>query len=118
MSGYAMCIIQGNIGKAPKVSKFGEDRTRASFSVAVSTGKKGLNEKTSWLSIVSWDKQAELVEKYFTQGQSVLLETTPQTREYTTENNEKRTVVEFRLNHIIFLPRGQKAEEYKENLPF
>lgn len=117
MSGYAMCIIHGNIGKSPKVSKFGEDRTRASFSVAVSNNSK-TNPVTSWLSVVAWDKQAELVEKYFTQGQSVLLETSPSTREYTTENNEKRTLTEFRLNKIIFLPRGQKAEEYKENLPF
>jgi single-stranded DNA-binding protein len=70
------------------------------------------------LSIVAWDKQAELVEKYFTQGQSVLLETTPQTREYTTENNEKRVLTEFRLNKIIFLPRGAKTEKPEEKLPF
>ena len=116
--GYAKCIINGNIGKTPKVTKFGEDRTRASFSVAVSNNSKS-NPLTSWLSIVSWDKQAELVEKYLTMGQNVLLETTPQTREYTTENNEKRTLTEFRLDKIIFLPKGKRTDEsHKEDLPF
>ena len=119
MSGYAKCIINGNIGKAPKVSKFGEDGVRASFSVAISYKSKGGTENTSWLSIVSWSKQAELVEKYLAAGQNVLLETTPQTREYTTENNEKRTLTEFRLDKIIFLPKGKRTDESsKEELPF
>ena len=56
-------IISGNLGKDPEIRAFGE-RSKASFSVAVSKRVKGASgeweDKVTWINVAVWGSNAQM----------------------------------------------------------
>lgn len=105
--GLSQAVFSGNVGKDPVVKKGGAS-PMARFSIAVNEGKdKDGNKLTDWFDIIAWGKQAEYVEKYIHKGDYLILKTRPHAYTYKNENDQTRTVVNFRLEEVVFAPSGK-----------
>ncbi len=102
-----------NIGDDPKVTNLESGKKVARFSLATNENyRNAQGEKeqiTDWHTIVSWGKNAEIVEKYANKGKQVAIVGKLRTRSYTEpiEGNE-RFVTEVILDEILLL--GSKSD--------
>ncbi len=90
MAGLNKVMLIGNLGRDPEIRYSQQGLAVVNFSIATSeswtdktTGNK--QEKTEWHNIVSFGKQAEVLEKYLSKGSQVYIEGRLQTSSYEKE---------------------------------
>ena len=66
---YQQWIGMGNLGNDPEARYTPGGKMVCSFRLAINTRK----DKTLWVRISTWEKQAELVSKYLTKGSKVMV---------------------------------------------
>ena len=103
--------LLGNVGKDPEIKTTTTGKKVATFSLAT-TEKYGDNSKTSWHSIVVWEKLAEICEKYVKKGSQLFIEGKISYRDYTDKNNVKHNITEIVASEIKLL--GGKPVESKQ----
>lgn len=84
-------IISGNLGKDPELKQINSDLKVCSFSVAVSKKVKG-EDVTTWFNVQTWNKLAEISEKYLKKGSKVLVQGELQIEEYEKDGVKKQAV--------------------------
>ena len=91
--------IIGNLGRDPEVRMAGTAKV-ANFSVAVTEKFKNrdgqMQEKTEWVNVVFWGRQAEICEQYLKKGSSIYVEGKLETRSWDDQNGQKRYKTEVR----------------------
>ena len=108
--------IIGNIGRDPETRMAGETKV-SNFSVAVTEKYKGrdgqMQEKTEWIKIVFWGRQAEICEQYLKKGSSVYIEGKLETRSWDDKTTgEKKYQTEVRGVVLQMLGGAKKEETY------
>ena len=78
------------------------------FRIAVSEKYNG-QENTEWVSIVAWDKLAEICEKYLEKGSLVRITGKMQTRSWEDQSGNKRYTTEIIAREMDML--GGKSEK-------
>ncbi|MCX7995719.1 MAG: single-stranded DNA-binding protein [candidate division WOR-3 bacterium] len=73
------------------------------------------HEETLYVTIVAWRRQAELVNDFLKKGSAVLIEGRLRSRQWETENKEKRSVVEVVAHRIQFLDAPEPGSEASGN---
>jgi len=73
-------------------------------------------EDTCYLNLVVWGKQAEICAEYLRKGNLIFVEGSLQYRSWETDEKEKRSVVEVRVERFQFLekPNIEIIEEKEE----
>ena len=105
----------GNVGQTPEIRNLESGKKVASFSIATnefyknSKGEKA--QDTQWHNVVTWGKQAELIEKYVDKGKEVAIRGKLTSRSYETQSGEKRYVTEILVNEILFLGNKENADQ-------
>ena len=101
----------GFLGADPDVKVVGENKKLSKFSIATSesyTDDEGNKvTETQWHNVVSWGKQAEVVEMYLKKGSEVALEGKLISRSYIDKEVNKRFLTEIQCNELLLL--GRKA---------
>ena len=96
----------GRLGKDPEVKTFGDNKKKASFSIATTDNYKNQKgekvEDTQWYNVVIWGKLAGIAEKYLKKGQEVAIEGKLIHRVYET-GGEKRYITEINVNDLVML---------------
>lgn len=90
-------MLIGNLGRDPEFQVTSEGTPVAKFSLAVSrtyTAKGEKKEETEWFNIVTWNKLAEICEKYLHKGSKVYIEGRLTQRKYTDREGVQRTAVD------------------------
>lgn len=64
--------VIGNVGKVSELKEV-KGKKVLNFSVAINTGKKE-EQKTTWLNLSVWEKQAEALSKVLGKAKAVLVE--------------------------------------------
>ena len=100
-------MLIGNIGRDPEV-RFLNDTTKVcSFTLATTDRYKDRNgelkENTEWHSIVAWNKNAEIIEKFCKKGSQIYIEGRLKTREWTDESGAKRRSTDINVESIQLL---------------
>jgi single-strand DNA-binding protein len=99
----------GNLGKKPEIRVFGENKKKATFSVATSDyyyDQKGERQsQTQWHNIVAWGKNAHLAEKYLDKGREVALSGKIVYHNYDDKEGKKRYITEVVANEILLLSK-------------
>lgn len=100
-------ILQGNVGRDPKVSYTGAGKAVVNFSLATSKYKKNeqtgqFDEMTTWHKLVAFGGNAEKLERV-TKGTSLLVEGELQTRSY-----EKNGITHYVTEVVVFWCRVMK----------
>jgi len=103
----------GNLGAAPEIRSFENDRKLARFSLATSevyeNAKGEKMTETQWHNIVVWGKLADIAGKYLAKGSEVAIEGKLVTRNYTDKDGVKRYVTEVEVRELLML--GERRKE-------
>ena len=110
MASFNRVILLGNLGKDPEVKRFDGGKMKASFSLATTETWNG-EKKTIWHSVVSWNKLAEIIEKYLTKGSPVLIEGRITYREWEDKEGQKRHITEIVADSMQMLGNGKDRKE-------
>lgn len=97
----------GHLGNDPEINNFGENKTKARFSIATNDyffDKDGeRKEQTQWHNVVAWGPTAKVAEKYLKKGQEVAILGKLTTREWTDKENKKNYITEIVASEILML---------------
>ncbi len=78
MASVNKVTLIGNLGRAPEIRKTQNGVSVCSFSIATTDKFKDSNgqlqETTEWHNITAWNKQAEVIEKFFQKGDPIYIE--------------------------------------------
>jgi len=119
MAGLAKVTLVGNLGGDPETRYTPQGTMNVNFSIAVSRRFKDScgqdQERTTWFRITAWGKLAEtidgLVQRGFVgKGRQVYVDGRIESREWTTNEGEKRTSLDVTANEFQMLgnrPDGQ-----------
>lgn len=121
MSSFNQTIVIGNLGRDPETRKAGETLI-ANFSVATSRRMKG-EEVTDWHRVVAFGKLAEIVEKYLSKGDKVMIQGRMQYGSYERDGQTIPTA-EIVANEMVMLGSPSSAgkpapkKEKQDEIPF
>ncbi len=107
MAGLNKVMLIGNLGRDPEIRYSQQGLAVVNFSIATSETWTDKNsgdrqEKTEWHRIVSFGKQAEILEKYLSKGSSVYIEGRLQTRNWEKDGQTHYTT-EIVVSNFQFL---------------
>jgi single-strand DNA-binding protein len=102
----------GNLGRDPEVKFTPSGQAVANFSIAINERWKdkdgAAQERTEWVRIVVWGKQAESCGQYLSKGRQVAVTGRLQTRDYE-KDGVKHYITEIVASHVEFI--GGKPQE-------
>lgn len=111
----------GNVTQQPELKVTPSGHNVSSFSVATNMTWKdaqGVKQtKAEYHNIVAWGKLAEICSQYLTKGSKVFAEGRLQTREWETQDGQKRRITEIVLENMIMLDRKGGAVAQTEGAP-
>lgn len=107
-------FLIGRLGKDPtslQVTK--EGKAYIQFSLAVDQGK----DRTMWLNVTAWEKQAEIVDKYARKGTSVFVQGRLQIQKYKDKTTQaERLSVEINATNVQILEKKPKDEDLPDEV--
>ena len=106
-------IIMGRFVRDPEIRRTNSGKAVCSFTLAVD--KPGKDSGASFIPFVAWEKTAEFIEKYFSKGSLIAVESRVESRDYTTNDGQKRTVVELVVTQVHFCGKKENDEAPKTN---
>ncbi len=105
--------IIGNLTRDPESRSTPTGQTVCSFSIATTYSYKDANgqkvEKPEYHNIVAWGKLAEICTQFLAKGRKVYAEGRLQTREWTSQEGQKRNRTEIIAENVILLDRAGGA---------
>jgi single-strand DNA-binding protein len=105
-------IFTGNLTRDPETKVMTNGKARCMFTLAVSrtyTNSQGQRE-ADFITVIGYEKNAELVQKYLSKGRKVLVETHVKTGSYEKEGKRIYTT-EFILDRVEFLSSAQQTQQ-------
>lgn len=101
----------GNLTRDPELRYTPSGTAVCSFGLATNrswnTDSGDKHEETEFHRIVSWNKLAELCSQFLVKGRKVYVEGRLQTRSWTTQDNQQRSVTEIVIDDMILLDSAQ-----------
>ena len=109
--------LMGNVGGMPVVRTFSNGRKVAYLSLATNesyTNKLGEKvELTYWHRLTFWGKQAEIIEKIETKGQSLMVEGRLKYGQYTDNEGVVRYTTDIEVSEFSFIIKTLKPNAPK-----
>ena len=105
-------FLIGNLTRDPELRYIPSGSAVATFTIGVNrvyktqTGEK--KEQASFIRIVVWGRRAEVSGEYLAKGSPVFVEGRLQSRDWQTQDGQKRNTVEVVADNIQFLRMGDK----------
>lgn len=108
MASLNKVMLIGNLGADPEVRSTPNGSQVATFRVACTESWKDQSgqrqERTEWVTVVAWKKQAEIAQKFLRKGSRVYVEGKLQTRTWDDKaTGAKRYATEVLCDHFIML---------------
>ena len=110
-------VLTGNLGADPEVFYSSEGKPVASFDIAFRSSKK----KTGWIRCVTFNKLAEVVEKYLHKGARIGIIGTLDQQKWETDEGVTRSSFQLICNSLEFIKtdgRGFEEGEGQSDIPF
>lgn len=106
-------VLIGRLVADPEVKYFQGESAVANFTLAVDRSYKNKdgNREADFIPCVTWNKTAELCERYLNKGSQIAVVGSIQTRNYTAQEGSKRYVTEVKADEVKFLDGNKKAAE-------
>ncbi len=107
MASVNKCIFIGNLGRDPEIRYMPSGDAMANFSIACTDTFKGKTgerqERTEWVRIVMFGKQAEIAGEYLKKGSSVYIEGRLQTRKWQNKEGQDQYTTEIVADRMQML---------------
>lgn len=111
---YNRSILMGNLTKDPELRYIPNGSAVVNLRMAINRTYKSqsgeLKEEVTYVSVVVWGKQAENCAEYLAKGSPVFVEGRLQSRQWETEDGQKRSVLEVVADRVQFLARKKSGE--------
>ncbi len=110
-------LLIGNLTRDPELRYVPSGTAVATFTLAVNRVYKGQDgekkEEASFIRVVVWGRRAEVCGEYLAKGSPVFVEGRIQSRNWETQDGQKRSTVEVIADNVQFLRggTGQGARE-------
>lgn len=108
-------MLIGNITREIELKKTQSGQSVCSFSIATNRSWKNQQgekqEETQFHNIVAWGRVAEIIAQYLGKGSKIYVDGRLATREYETQNGEKRRVTEVVLENMLMLDSKKDGGE-------
>lgn len=119
MASLNHCTFIGNLGRDPEVRYTAAGRAVANFNIACTekwTDRDSgeTQERTEWVRVQVWGKQAENVGQFLKKGSPAYVAGQMRTRKYTDREGTERTVTEIVANQVVFLGSGGAGYKPKD----
>lgn len=101
-------VIMGRFVRDPELRRTGSGKAVCSFTLAVD--KPGKDSGASFIPFVAWEKTAEFINNYFVKGSAIIVESRVESRQYETNDGQKRTVVELVVSEAHFCEKKKENE--------
>ena len=101
-------FLIGRLTRDPELRYTPSGQAVTSFGLATNREymtKEGKKEETCYVNLVTWAKQAEVCAEYLKKGNLIFVEGRLQYRSWETQEKEKRSVLEVRVENFQFLER-------------
>ena len=112
MANLNRVLLIGNLTRDPELRYIPSGSAVATFTVAVNrvyktqSGEK--KEEVSFIRTVVWGRRAEVCGEYLSKGSPVFVEGRLQSRDWQTQDGQKRNTVEVIADNIQFVRMGPK----------
>jgi len=107
MANLNKVMLIGNLTKDPELRYTPGGTAVVNLRMAINRpyrDKSGENKKeTCFMTVVAWDKQAEVCNQYLHKGSPLFVEGRLQSRTWDGQDGKKRSVVEVRAERVQFL---------------
>jgi single-strand DNA-binding protein len=112
-------LIMGRLVADPELRYTQKGSPVCDFRIACSRRWKNketgeFQEETLFINVVAWRHQAELANDYLKKGSAVLIDGRLRSRQWETQQGDKRTTIEIVANRIQFLDSQQQAGAKEE----
>lgn len=108
-------ILIGRLGRDPEMRYAPSGTPIAGFSVATNYSSKtpdgNWEDKTEWVNISTFNKQAEFAGEYLKKGSQVYVEGRLQTRSWEDDTGQKKYKTEVIANTVQSLGRNESAQD-------
>lgn len=119
MASVNKVILIGRLGKDPEMKYTPSGTPVCKFSIATNESykdKSGVKQETTeWHSIVTWNKTAEICNKYLKKGSECYIDGKITTRSWDDKDGNKHYKTEIVANNVQFI--GSKKEEKDYSVP-
>ena len=102
----------GRLTSEPTIKKTSSGKSVANFSLAVRRD----NDNTDFISVVAWEKTADIIGKYVGKGQMIGVSGRISTRNYDGSDGKKVYVTEVLANQVHLI-ESRKTEEKPQSKP-
>ena len=110
MANLNKVLLIGNLTKDPELRYTPGGTAVANLRMATNRTYKDktgeMKQEACFLTVVAWDKQAEVCNQYLRKGSPLFVEGRLQSRSWDGPDGKKRNVVEIRAERIQFLGTG------------
>jgi len=119
MANYNKVILMGNLTRDPELRYIPSGTAVVNLRLAVNRRFRDRSgeqrDEVCFLTVVVWDKQAELCNQYLQKGRPVFVEGRLQSRTFEDASGNKRNVIEVRAERIQFLGTRPVSAESKKD---
>ena len=104
-------VIMGRLARDPELRRTTTGKAVVSFTIACD--KPGKDAGADFIPCVAWEKTGEFVNNYFHKGSPIAVEGRLTSRQYETNDGQKRTVLEVTVSQAHFCgKKEEKTDEY------
>jgi single-strand DNA-binding protein len=111
-------FLAGHLTRDPQVKSLANDKTVASFGLAINRRFKGadgeLKEESTFVDCDAWGRTAELVGQYLVKGSPCFVEGRLKLDSWQDKEGAKRNRLKVVVDSVQFLSRGKAKEEAGE----
>ena len=124
MANLNKVLLIGNLTRDPELRYTPSGVAVANLRLAVNRRYKDKageqKEETCFVTVTTWDKQAEVCNQYLSKGRPVFVEGRLQSRSWETNDGQKRNTIDIRAERVQFLGSrpAQNAQAATSNSNF
>jgi len=114
MANLNRVFLIGNLTRDPELRYIPSGSAVATFTLAINRFYKSQSgekkEQTSFIRVVVWGRMAEVCGEYLSKGSPAFVEGRLQSRDWQTQDGQKRSTVEVVADRVQFLRMGDKTQ--------
>jgi len=118
MASYNRVLLMGNLTRNPEIRYTPSGTAVADLGLAVNESFKNKAgetvERTCFVDVVVWSRQAETAAEYLHKGSPVFVEGRLQLDQWESQEGEKRSKLRVRADRVQFLGTPGKGAEYAD----
>jgi single-strand DNA-binding protein len=114
MANFNRAFLMGNLTRDPELRYLPNGSAVANLRLAINRTYKSqtgeMKEEVTFVGVVVWGKQAEASAEYLSKGSPIFVEGRLQSRQWETDDGQKRSVLEVVADRVQFLGRKRSDE--------